>query len=94
MDHATASSLLGIPGVVWFWLLSAVGIGGVVFSLNRRYGLLTSGRPDNRFDRLDSGCMKHMVDRTIEIQTSAKMKSTSFQADRPHQSIGEKTNHS
>jgi Fe-S oxidoreductase len=60
MDHATASSLLGIPGVVWFWLLSAVGIGGVVFSLNRRYALLTSGRPDNRFDRLGER-FKHMM---------------------------------
>ncbi len=60
MDHATASSLFGIPGVVWFWLLSVVGIGGVVFSLNRRYALLTSGRAENRFDRLGER-FKHMM---------------------------------
>jgi hypothetical protein len=31
MEHATAWTLLGIPGVVWFWLVSVVGIGGVCF---------------------------------------------------------------
>jgi ferredoxin len=51
MEHATAWTLLGIPGVVWFWLVSVVGIGGVVFSLSKRFQLLRAGREDNRFDR-------------------------------------------
>ena len=46
MDHATASSLLGIPGVVWFWLLTVAGVGGVVFSLSRRFALLGTGRAE------------------------------------------------
>ena len=52
MDHATASSFLGISGVVWFWLLTIAGVGAVVFSLSRRFSLLTTGRAENRFDRL------------------------------------------
>ncbi|MGD8439246.1 MAG: (Fe-S)-binding protein [Holophagae bacterium] len=60
MDHATAASLLGIPGVVWFWLLTVVGVGGVVFSLNRRFALLRAGRADARFDRLGDR-IKHMA---------------------------------
>jgi hypothetical protein len=51
MQHATASSFLGISGVVWFWLLTIVGVGGVVFSLSRRFSLLKTGRADDRFDR-------------------------------------------
>ncbi len=51
MDHATAGSFLGISGLVWFWLLSVVGIGGVVYSLSRRFQLLGLGRSDARFDR-------------------------------------------
>jgi Fe-S oxidoreductase len=52
MHHATAGSFLGISGVVWFWLLTIVGAGAVVFSLSRRFQLLRAGRPENRFDRL------------------------------------------
>jgi len=52
MHHATAGSFLGIPGVVWFWILTIVGVGAVVLSLSRRYQLLRAGRPDDRFDRL------------------------------------------
>ena len=52
MQHATAGSLLGIPGVVWFWILTVVGIGGVVYSLSRRFQVLRSGRPEDRFDRI------------------------------------------
>ena len=29
MHHATAGSFLGISGVVWFWILTILGIGGV-----------------------------------------------------------------
>jgi Fe-S oxidoreductase len=52
MHHATAGSFLGISGVVWFWLLTLVGIGAVVVSLGRRFEVLRLGRPDNRFDRV------------------------------------------
>jgi len=51
MHHATAGSFLGIAGVVWFWLLSLVGIGAVVLSLSRRFSVLRAGRELNRFDR-------------------------------------------
>jgi len=60
MHHATASSLLGISGVVWFWLLTVVGVGAVVFSLSRRFALLKAGRQDNRFDRLGER-FKHVL---------------------------------
>lgn len=60
MHHATAGSFLGIPGVVWFWILSVIGIGGVVFSLSRRFQLLKLGRPAQRFDRLGER-FKHMM---------------------------------
>jgi Fe-S oxidoreductase len=52
MHHATAGSFLGISGVVWFWVLTMVGVGAVVLSLSRRFQLLGAGRPENRFDRL------------------------------------------
>jgi len=52
MHHATAGSFLGISGVVWFWVLTIVGVGAVVFSLSRRFQLLRAGRSDDRFDRL------------------------------------------
>ena len=52
MHHATAGSFLGISGVVWFWLLTIVSIGAVVFSLSRRFQLLSAGRSEDRFDRL------------------------------------------
>ncbi len=55
MHHATAGSFLGISGVVWFWILTIVGVGAVVLSLSRRFQLLRAGRPENRFDRLDGG---------------------------------------
>jgi len=51
LEHATAGSFLGIPGYVWFWLLTVVGVGGVVYSLNRRFQLLRLGREEDRFDR-------------------------------------------
>ena len=46
MDHATASSIFGISGVVWFWALTIVGVGAVVFSLSRRFSLLKTGRAE------------------------------------------------
>ena len=60
MHHATAGTLLGISGVVWFWILTIIGVGGVVFSLSRRFQLLKTGRPDKRFDRLGER-FKHMM---------------------------------
>ena len=60
MHHATATSFLGISGVVWFWLLTIVGVGGVVFSLSRRFSLLRAGRAENRFDRLGER-FKHVL---------------------------------
>jgi Fe-S oxidoreductase len=60
MHHATAGSFLGISGVVWFWVLTIVGVGAVVLSLSRRFQLLCAGQPDNRFDRLGER-FKHML---------------------------------
>ena len=60
MHHATAGSFLGISGVVWFWILTIVGLGAVVLSLSRRFQLLRSGQADNRFDRLGER-FKHMM---------------------------------
>lgn len=60
MLHATAGSLLGIPGVVWFWILTVIGVGAVVWSLSRRYQVLTAGRPEARFDRIGER-FKHMM---------------------------------
>ena len=51
LQHATAGSFVGISGVVWFWILTIVGVGAVVLSLSRRFQLLRSGRPDIRFYR-------------------------------------------
>ena len=60
MHHATAGTFLGISGVVWFWILTIVGVGAVVLSLSRRFQLLKAGRPDDRFDRLGER-FKHMM---------------------------------
>ena len=60
MHHATAGSFLGVSGVVWFWILTVVGVGAVVLSLSRRYQLLRAGRSENRFDRLGER-FKHML---------------------------------
>jgi len=60
MHHATAGSFLGISGVIWFWILTVVGVGAVVFSLSRRFQVLLAGRPDTRFDRLGER-FKHML---------------------------------
>ena len=60
MHHATAGSFLGISGVVWFWILTIVGVGGVVLSLSRRFQLLELGRADSRFDRIGER-VKHVL---------------------------------
>jgi Fe-S oxidoreductase len=60
LQHATAGSFLGISGVLWFWILTIVGVGAVVLSLSRRFQLLRSGGPDNRFDRLGER-FRHML---------------------------------
>jgi len=60
MDHATASSFLGISGVVWFWALTVIGVGAVAFSLSRRFSLLETGRAEDRFDRLGKR-FKHVL---------------------------------
>ena len=60
MHHATAGAFLGIPGFVWFWLLTLAGVGGVVFSLGRRFQLLRLGREEHRFDRLGER-VKHVL---------------------------------
>ena len=60
MHHATAGLFLGISGVIWFWVLTIIGVGAVVLSLSRRFQLLMAGRPDNRFDRLGERC-KHVL---------------------------------
>ncbi len=60
MHHATAGSFLGVSGVLWFWFVSAIGIGGVAYSLSRRFQVLTAGRQENRFDRLGER-LKHVL---------------------------------
>ncbi|GAF71294.1 unnamed protein product, partial [marine sediment metagenome] len=60
MHHATAGSFLAIPGVVWFWIITIIGVGGVVYSLSRRFQLLRVGRADNRFDRIGER-FKHLL---------------------------------
>lgn len=60
MQHATAGSFLAVPGVVWFWILTLVGVGVVVWSLSRRFQVLRLGREDNRFDRLGER-FKHLM---------------------------------
>lgn len=60
MHHATVGSFLGISGVVWFWILTVIGVGVVVISLSRRFYLLLAGRRDNRFDRLGER-FKHVL---------------------------------
>ena len=60
LHHATAGTFLGISGVVWFWVLTIVGVGAVVISLSRRFQLLRAGRSDIRFDRLGAR-FKHML---------------------------------
>jgi Fe-S oxidoreductase len=60
MHHATASSFLGLSGVVWFWVLTVVGVGAVVFSLSRRFALLKTGRSEDRFDRIGDR-VKHVL---------------------------------
>jgi hypothetical protein len=60
MQHATAGTFLGISGVVWFWLVSIIGIGGVAYSLNRRLQVLLLGRSEDRFDRIGER-FKHLL---------------------------------
>jgi len=60
LAHATAWTFLGIPGVVWFWIVTIVGVGGVIWSLSRRFQLLRLGRPADRFDRLGER-FRHML---------------------------------
>ena len=60
MLHATAGSLLGVPGVVWFWVITVLSVGAVAWSLSRRFQVLTAGRPEARFDRLGER-FKHMM---------------------------------
>ena len=60
MHHATAGSFLGISGVIWFWVLTIIGVGAVVLSLSRHFQVLLAGRPDYRFDRLGER-FKHVL---------------------------------
>jgi len=60
MQHATAGSFLGIPGVVWFWIITVVSIGAVVYSLSRRFQVLRIGRSEDRFDRIGER-FKHLL---------------------------------
>jgi Fe-S oxidoreductase len=60
MQHATAGSLFGIPGVVWFWILTIISIGALVYSLSRRFQILRIGRAENRFDRIGER-FKHLL---------------------------------
>ena len=55
-----AGSFLGISGVLWFWILSVIAIGAVVYSLSRRFQPLRVGRSENRFDRIGER-FKHLL---------------------------------
>ncbi len=46
LHHATAGSLLGVPGTLWFVLLTIAALAGVVWSLSRKISLLAAGRRD------------------------------------------------
>jgi len=61
LEHAVAGSFLGIPGVVWFWIATVVGVGGVVYSLSRRFQVLRLGRAENRFDRVGERLKRVLV---------------------------------
>jgi Fe-S oxidoreductase len=61
LAHATAGSFLGVNGVVWFWIISIIGIGGVIFSLSRRFQVLRVAGDDNRFDRIGERIKKLLV---------------------------------
>ncbi len=60
LSHATAGAFLGVPGVVWFWILTVLGVGGVALSLGRRFQVLRLGRADDRFDRVPER-LKHVL---------------------------------
>jgi hypothetical protein len=60
MEHATAGSFLAIPGVVWFWIATAIGIGGVAYSLSRRFHVLLIARSEHRFDRIGER-LRHLL---------------------------------
>jgi Fe-S oxidoreductase len=51
MLHATAGSFIGIPGVAWFWIITVIAVGAVLFSLFNRFRMLKIMRADNRFDQ-------------------------------------------
>jgi Fe-S oxidoreductase len=61
LAHATEGSFLGINGVVWFWIISVIGIGGVIFSLSRRFQVLRVARSEDRFDRIGERIKKVLV---------------------------------
>lgn len=51
LHHATAGTLLGISGTLWFVLLTIAAFAGVVWSLSRRASLLAAGRHDVELGR-------------------------------------------
>jgi Fe-S oxidoreductase/nitrate reductase gamma subunit len=60
MQHATAGTFLGMPGVVWFWIFTVIAVGGVIYSLSRRFQVLRVGRSDDRFDRVGER-LRHLL---------------------------------
>ncbi len=60
MQHATAGTFLGMPGVVWFWIITVIAVGGVIYSLSRRFQVLRVGRSDDRFDRVGER-LRHLL---------------------------------
>jgi len=61
MEHATHGTLLGVSGVVWFWVVTVLGVGGVVYSLSRRLQVLLLGRRENRLDRIGERVKRVLV---------------------------------
>ena len=48
----TTSTYLGLPGLGLFWFLTLSAICAMAYSLSRRFDLLATGAPENRFDRI------------------------------------------
>ena len=42
--HATAGTLLGLSGTVWFYLLTVAAVVAVVYSLSHKIQLMAAGR--------------------------------------------------
>jgi len=49
--HATAGAFLGIPGTLWFVLLTLAALAGIAWSLSRKLQLVLAGRGEVKLER-------------------------------------------